>query len=516
MPALDDSPVPLRALSSSNPAQGGGPPTPGVPAGGSWRKSLASEEFSAGMCSGQAGATPDGQGASAWGPPEQQAAAMDDAEAAHEHRDAAGSCAGSEVEAGAADAAAGDSAGTGAALLGGSDAGEGLFTPLMLERLGAGPPGAGVAQQGTARDQGRAAGGVTPAPCGHAAAAPAGLFTPMVAAALVEAHDAAPSQAAPKALHPLGAGVGGVRRQAEQAHAPPAAAAGAPDQAPSPLSPDMDLLLAGLHTPAGAADAGTALAAPTFTLYPDIVPHGQPQPPPATPEMQAIRALARPPPAWEATLPAPGEPGRDGGLTGEEACAAGAGPVMGTWEVLEPDAETVDGDREHAAEAPAGGSEAPELAAEAPAWDRTHAAGAAGAPASGWDGFVKGPLCPVVEEEEPVLARAAAPSPGAGPLRASMQARHGMYAQCVHCSQQHSGTGQPQLVFTLGCLVCTRVVTACGAFAGPECKQPQGQPAAAGPWTSAGVAGGALHELQCLVLLATWIAYTASVTAGHL
>ena len=435
VPALDDSPVPLRALLSGNPAQGGGPPTPGVPVGGSWRKPLAGEEFSAGLCGGRAGALPDGQGASAGRTPERQAAAMDDAEAARQQRDAAGSCAGSEAEAGAAETAAGDRAGTGAALSGGSSAGQGLFTPLMLERLGAEPPAAGAAQQGVAEGQDRAAGGVTPAPCGHAA--PAGLFTPLVAVALVEAHDAAPNQAGPKALHPMlmrGTSAGGVRRQAEQVRAPPAAAAGAPDQAPSPLSPDMDLLLAGLHTPAGAAGAGAALAAPTFTLYPDMGPRGRPQPPPATPEMQAIRALARPPPAWDALLPAPGEPVGVGGLAGEEGRAAGVKPAVGTWEVLEPDAGGLVGDRMHAAEAPAGGWEAPELAAEAPVWDHEHAAGAAGAPACGWSGRGTGPLCPVVEEEEPVLGRAAAPSPGAGPLRASMQARHGLHAHCVHCS----------------------------------------------------------------------------------
>ncbi|KAK9832780.1 hypothetical protein WJX81_000595, partial [Elliptochloris bilobata] len=81
---------------------------------------------------------------------------------------------------------------------------------------------------------------------------------------------------------------------------------------------------------------------------------------PATPEMQAIRALARPPQAWEAPLLAGHRESDTGTL---EAAVVGRG--------------------DHACH--------------------------------------KAPLAPVVEHEDPTLARAAAPSPGAGPLRASMQ-----------------------------------------------------------------------------------------------
>ena len=435
VPALDDSPVPLRAWSSGHPAQGCGPPKPGVPAGGSQCDLSMDGKLGAWLCAGRAAGTPGWQDASAGWVPGWQAAALDDTQAMRPQAAMVGSGAGSGLDAGAAGAAAGGSAGMGAAvrasvaLLGHSGAEEGLFTPLMLERLGGGLPAAGAAQGGdAAQGQGRIAGGVTPAPRGGAPLAPAGLFTPMVTAALVEAHQTAPNQAAPKALHPIprqGAGVGGVRWQAERAPAPASAAAGAPDQAsaaldqaPSPLSPDMDLLLACLHTPEGAAAAGggrgAARAQPTFTLCPDVGPVGRLQPPPVTPEMQAIRALARPPPARDALLLAPGDLVGDGGSTGEKECAAAMGPAAGGWEVME-------------------------LASESPVVDREHAAWAT---VRGWDGHGHGPLCPVEEEEELASASAAAPSPGAGPLRASMQARHRMHALCACWTLSGNRRGQ--------------------------------------------------------------------------
>jgi len=227
--------------------------------------------------------------------------------------------------------------GAGSAAAGAGAAETGLFTPLAMQRLGPWQPGdAPVARIGDARgavpdDRAAVEGG------GRAAGAPApGLFTPMVAAALRDARartgrprsvqGRSSGAAAPGAGHAVGRGLQTLTGSLPAALS--AGDAGPPGQALSPFSPDMDALLRGLPTPAGAGEA----AAP-----PGATPSGSDQDPAAsaagaaassaderaagapggdrllvpsnaepvactTPEMHAIRALARPPLAWDAAV----------------------------------------------------------------------------------------------------------------------------------------------------------------------------------------------------------------------
>ena len=293
-----------------------------------------------------------------------------------------------------------------------------LFTPLIMQRLGTAlpryadptpepllgaPPGGpivkgqgSIATGGPLAQEGGAAGAAQPKP---------GLFTPMVAAALGEVRAHAPKQA-PAGHVVLSSAPGRAGPCPDQARTPIDAAcyaasmagnkAGEPDQArvpgqtSLPFSPDMDALLAGLPTPQGFAHAWEALPEPAQVLVLDAGGGQQGAPrgaepaaaaaeppeslrsrfgvdaPQATPEMRAIRVLARPPPEDEA-------PARPAAIS-----AAGSG-----WGARGPAA--VEGE--------------PDLA-------RT----AAPSPGPG----------PLRASPGPGPLRA---SPGPGPLRASMQAR---------------------------------------------------------------------------------------------
>ncbi len=256
----------------------------------------------------------------------------------------------------AAEGAARDG-GAGSAAAGAGAAEAGLFTPLVMQRLGPWQPGdAPVARIGDARDaslldRAVAEGG------GRAAGAPApGLFTPMAADALRDARartgrprsvqGRSSGAAVPGAGHAVGRGL-----QTLTGSLPAALSAGdaqAPGQALSPFSPDMDLLLRGLPTPAGAgeaaappgatpsgadqdvaASASAAAASPADERAADA-PAGDQLPAPGgaepvactTPEMHAIRALARPPLAWDAAF-------RDAALADIGAAHGRVGPAAG-------------------------------------------------------------------------------------------------------------------------------------------------------------------------------------------
>jgi len=233
----------------------------------------------------------------------------------------------------------------GSAAAGAGSAEAGLFTPLVMQRLGPWQPGdapaarTADAQDAVLLDRAAAEGG------GRAAGAPApGLFTPMAVDALRDARartgwprsvqGRSSNAAMPGAGYAAvpGAGYAGGRGMKALTGSLPAALsagdAGAPGQAPSPFSPDMDALLRGLPTPAGAGEAAAPPCAPPGGSEQDPAasgsgaaaspaderaadaPAGNWLPAPGgaepvactTPEMHAIRALARPPLAWDAAL----------------------------------------------------------------------------------------------------------------------------------------------------------------------------------------------------------------------